>query len=309
MKRVGLMIILALICEIVFTSCGSDNLPNKKDLINNYEAREREILELKSFFNSIVPDDYSVYIEFKGSKKVDLWVFEAVDNFFRGRVPLFQQWNINPYNYQEETPITYDSTEYYIPRTKSLTLVKQKLRWNDDTFRKIKEMLDRANCISISSGEPATIGFARRVMGKYSYVLHENIISDFLKSKYKESCSYILYNDKVVLEFGGGAFTSDCFPSIDLIDENGTLTDQQAVELDDRKDKNGVAIDTTKPNQSEEVETPLVIVDGKESNMQSVSTENIESFTVIKGKQAIKLYGEHGKNGVVIITTKKQQCR
>jgi len=168
------MIIPALICGTVFTSCGSSNLPNKKDLINNYEMKEKEIIELKSFFNSIVPEEYSVYIEFENSKKIDLWVFETNKKNSSGRsVILFQQWNINPYNYKEEVPITYDSTEYYLPRTKSLTLVKQKLRWNDDTFRKIKEMLDHANCISISMStnlatlKPFTIGIRLWQTKKY----------------------------------------------------------------------------------------------------------------------------------------------
>jgi TonB-dependent SusC/RagA subfamily outer membrane receptor len=50
----------------------------------------------------------------------------------------------------------------------------------------------------------------------------------------------------------------------------------------------------------------LVIVDGKEGvDINSLSPENIETFKILKDQEAIEKYGEKGKNGVVIITTKK----
>lgn len=42
------------------------------------------------------------------------------------------------------------------------------------------------------------------------------------------------------------------------------------------------------------------------SNMGKLTSENIESVTVLKDKAAIKKYGEKGKNGVVIIVMKKK---
>ena len=97
-----------------------------------------------------------------------------------------------------------------------MEFVRQKLKWDDNTFIKIKKLLDNANCISISSGEPASIGFAKIGMGKYGYVLFENSIPDSLKTQYNDSCYYILYNDKVVLSYGGGVFGPQCFPEKDL---------------------------------------------------------------------------------------------
>jgi len=50
------------------------------------------------------------------------------------------------------------------------------------------------------------------------------------------------------------------------------------------------------------------IVDGKEvNNPGDISPNDIESISVLKGDNATKLYGEKGKNGVVIISTKKQK--
>ena len=212
---IGLVLLpfLSYFIILSFSSFFPSERSSKQELIDNFNMKEKEIFELKSFFNSIVPNEYSVYIEFNDNKEIDLWVFETgIKNLYGNSVPLFQEWNINPYNYKEKMPITYDSTQYYIPRTKSLILVKQKLNWTDSSFKQIKNMLDNANCISVSSGEPAAIGFARSGMGKYSYLIFDTSIPDSLKTNYNDSCTFILYNDKVVLEYVGGAFGSQCFP-------------------------------------------------------------------------------------------------
>jgi TonB family protein len=54
-------------------------------------------------------------------------------------------------------------------------------------------------------------------------------------------------------------------------------------------------------------EFPLFILDGKEvPNIDDVSPENIEKIDVLKGESATKLYGEKGKNGVIVITSKQK---
>jgi TonB-dependent SusC/RagA subfamily outer membrane receptor len=53
----------------------------------------------------------------------------------------------------------------------------------------------------------------------------------------------------------------------------------------------------------------LFIVDGNEVDsftVNNLSADNIESISVLKDQAAIKEYGEKGKNGVVIVTTKKK---
>ena len=54
---------------------------------------------------------------------------------------------------------------------------------------------------------------------------------------------------------------------------------------------------------------PLVYVDGKElpfENINKVDPKTIESMHVLKDKSAIEKYGEKAKDGVILITTKKQ---
>lgn len=49
---------------------------------------------------------------------------------------------------------------------------------------------------------------------------------------------------------------------------------------------------------------PLVLVDGIEGNLTTVSPENIASIDILKDASAAAIYGTRGANGVIIITTK-----
>jgi TonB-dependent SusC/RagA subfamily outer membrane receptor len=69
--------------------------------------------------------------------------------------------------------------------------------------------------------------------------------------------------------------------------------------------KPGLGIGFKNGTNAEDV---LYIVDGKEINYDEVGKidpDNIESISVLKGENAEKLYGAKGKNGVIIIKTKK----
>ena len=48
----------------------------------------------------------------------------------------------------------------------------------------------------------------------------------------------------------------------------------------------------------------LVLVDGFERDLNEISVEDIESFTVLKDASTTAIYGSRGANGVVLITTK-----
>jgi TonB-dependent SusC/RagA subfamily outer membrane receptor len=53
----------------------------------------------------------------------------------------------------------------------------------------------------------------------------------------------------------------------------------------------------------------LYVVDGKEvSEIKNLDQKSIESIEVLKDASAITLYGDKGKNGVVIITSKKPKA-
>lgn len=55
------------------------------------------------------------------------------------------------------------------------------------------------------------------------------------------------------------------------------------------------------------VEDPMVLLDGKrisKEQMKSINPEHIKEITVYKGDEAVKLYGEKARDGVILITKK-----
>lgn len=90
------------------------------------------------------------------------------------------------------------------------------LGWTKETLKILKEKLDKAYCISVENGNPATIGFQRSGMGKYSYKVFEKPLTDRLKNRYDDGCTYIFYKDNIVLEYGGGAIGSQCFEGYNI---------------------------------------------------------------------------------------------
>ena len=50
---------------------------------------------------------------------------------------------------------------------------------------------------------------------------------------------------------------------------------------------------------------PLVLVNGREAVLDSIKTEQIESISVLKDSTATAVYGEKGKDGVILVTLKK----
>ena len=59
---------------------------------------------------------------------------------------------------------------------------------------------------------------------------------------------------------------------------------------------------------SDEYGKYLIIVDGKEINdIKSISPESIESVTILKDQAAVAVFGEKGRNGVMVIATTLNQ--
>jgi len=164
-----------------------------KDLTENYEQKSKEIFELKTFINSVVPANRLVDIEFDDNNTLSIFHVTVDGNYD-------SNWDIETNSDKADTLL-------------------QKLGWTTETLKTLKDKLDKANCISVASGDPCQIGFHRSGMGKYFYNLFNRPIADSLKTSYNDSCTYILYKDNVVLEWGGGAIGNQCFPDL----KNGGL--------------------------------------------------------------------------------------
>lgn len=182
----GIFLYVAYVMWAIWGFMGAtDTYYSKKDLIENYRSKTKEIYQLKKYAEQIIPNDKSVTIEFENDKK--LFIFHLSDK--KGRS---NNWDVK---------INSKKADSFLVE----------LRWTKQTLTQLKEKMDNANCISVESGEPFTIGYQRSGMGMYFYNLFDKPLTDSLKKAYNDGCMHILYNEKVALEFGGGAIGQQCF--------------------------------------------------------------------------------------------------
>jgi len=168
---------------------GFDKDYSVTELKENFEKKRAEIYEVKNYINKIIPPDKSVEIEFSKNNTLGIFHLKVGGKFE-------SNWDVK------------------INSNKADSLL-QKLGWTTGTLKTLKEKLDNANCIGITSGEPCNISFQRSGMGMYSFNLFDKPIADSLKTAYNDGCTYIMVNDRLVLEYGGGAIGSQCFYNLE----------------------------------------------------------------------------------------------
>ena len=176
---------LYLFLHIAFDGIFTGPTYHKEDLIENYELRKNSILDVKAFINSSIKPNTYVDIEFENG---NLAIFHVRSNG----------------NYDTNWDLKINSK-----KTDSILSV---IGWKKNDLEILEKKLSNANCISIASGNPTTVGWQRSGMGKYYYNIYEENLSDSLINILKNNCSHIFYKENIVLEYGGGAIGSDCFP-------------------------------------------------------------------------------------------------
>lgn len=91
---------------------------------------------------------------------------------------------------------------------------------------------------------------------------------------------------------------------INAEDNPDVRVDGKNVVVPEKKIKKDGKTETVKINTA--LEKALYIVDGMPVNsIEQINPNDIESISVLKNKSATELYGEKGKNGVILITLKK----
>lgn len=166
----------------------NDKVYSVSELKVEYLKNEKEIEDLIKYFKSIQPKDKSIDIEFK-------------DNRTLSRLKI---------DYKDSLKSDYMQGNVQVKSLLDLEFEKD-LHWNEEQIDILKEKLDKANCISIEDGEPIKIGFKRSGMGMFSFDIFQKIDTD--RSKFNDGCQYILVNQNLVLEYGGGAIGAQCFPN------------------------------------------------------------------------------------------------
>ncbi len=186
---IGLLIFVGYIIMIISAFGGFDKDYSVTELKENFEAKKTEIYEVKNFVNKITPSDKLAHIEFDDNNTLSIFHVKVDDKFE-------SNWGVK------------------INSGKADTLL-QKLGWTVEDLKTLKAKLDKANCIGVTSGEPCNISFQRSGMGMYSFNVFNQTIPDNLIEQYSDSCTYILVNRKLVLEYGGGAIGSQCFYNLE----------------------------------------------------------------------------------------------
>lgn len=189
----GLAILIGYAFLIAYAFGSFDKDYSVTDLKNNFNKKETEIIELKKYFNDIVPKNRFVEIEFENDNTLFRFGIEVLDSATSdSKDPMFLEWDLKT-------------------NTSRMDSIIRPLGWTRETLKTLKEKLDAANCILIESGEPTKIGFKRSGMGMYSFNVFDKPIQDSLRKNYNDSCTYIMVNNKLVLEYAGGAAGNQCF--------------------------------------------------------------------------------------------------
>lgn len=183
--------------KAIILSILSMPMSSKKELIENYENKQKEIIELRNTFDKMIPKDYVIFVELKNSERVPGMV-QAID---------FQIYKKNAAGeltfIDGDWDIDYGSEEL----DKLLSIID----WDRMTLLAFKNILQTANCISIQNGDQTEIGFARSGLGKYFYVLFSKRLAKNQIEKYNDGCEYFYYKDNVVLKYVGGMAGPQCF--------------------------------------------------------------------------------------------------
>jgi hypothetical protein len=182
---IGIVIFIAYIVIIILALGGFDEDYSVTELKENFEDKKTEIYEVKNYLNKIISPNKLVQIEFDNNTTLGIFHVKLDDKYE-------SNWDVQ------------------IKSSKADTLLK-KLGWTTEILKILKHKLDKANCIAVTSGEPCIIGFRRSGMGMYSFNVFDKPIPDSLKTTYNDSCTYIMVNDRLLLEYGGGAIGSQCF--------------------------------------------------------------------------------------------------
>ncbi|WP_417906107.1 hypothetical protein [Christiangramia aquimixticola] len=199
-------VISVLIIAIFLSSCGMSSIEGMK---NNIDEKSNEIADLKNYFSDIVPENYTVRIQYNSLNNIDLFVYEPIGDSTK-REQFFGQWDVDIDNYIETPQTEYEKN--YGGKTKSLELVKNKLNWNRETFSNLYDKLEKANCIGISNRNPVEIEYGFSGMALLSFSVFDENLTAEQQEEYSDDCMSMFYKENIVLNYGSGATGSLCTP-------------------------------------------------------------------------------------------------
>lgn len=159
-------------------------------MAKHYEKNKKEMEELVECTDRALDDSIYVHLEFEGGEVAMFHISSKGDSYIR------QSWN-------DEAVRRKDSLMKVVGLT-------------PEEYGSIRQRLDRIDCIGIakdtSHPNGKTVIYFRRVgMGMYSFILFDNPINQEEKDRFMKGGEYIPYSDRVIFQYGGGAFGKQYF--------------------------------------------------------------------------------------------------
>jgi TonB family protein len=164
-------------------------------------------------------------------------------------------------------------------------------------------------------GKKVAVQFTMPVVFKLQDEAMENMQDETVVVSYKTKLP-----DDILYMIDGKATTSNILKEMDPddIESIEVIKGEKAEQLYGNLGKHGVVIISTKETSDKEVSVVnfskinegkdiLIFINDKSASleeMEKIDKEDIESITVLKGKQAIEEYGEKAKDGVILIYLK-----
>ena len=159
-------------------------------MAEHYEKNKKEMEELVEYADRALDDSAYVDLEFEDGEAA---IFHISS---KGNSNIASYWN-------DEAEQKKDSLMSVVGLT-------------PEEYEDICQRLDRIGCIGIEkyTSHPngkTTLYFCRVGMGRYSFILFDNPISQEEKDEFMKSYEYIPYSDRVIFQYGGGAFGKQYF--------------------------------------------------------------------------------------------------
>lgn len=182
-SAIGIVVVLYLSYRLfsIFLFGGTfEKKYSRKDAIENYNKREKEITDLVNYFTSIVPANKDVTFGFgKDNNRFDIGI--ALPN---GAVDATRP-NIGGSNLK----LNSDKTDSILAL----------LNWSNETVDTLKRKLKKSGCKNVMSGNPLRIEYRYSGMGLHSYLIFNKPIADSTVKMYNSELGDTVIRKNVVV--------------------------------------------------------------------------------------------------------------
>ncbi|QHL86881.1 hypothetical protein GU926_05285 [Nibribacter ruber] len=203
MKIISLVLFVIALC---LTSCGDAT----KGVFTNYEEKKSEIDSLASYFNKIKPKELVLFIRFNSDDNID---FKLDQKNYHDKTTWYTEAIFDDYGQFHRFDIDLDNKELE-DAFKIVNLDKEKIE-------KLRTYLDKANCNSISNSfsipdklkiDYSSIGYPTNDLYGLEYLIFDTIPEQAIIDEIVKGCNFKKINKRILVQYGGPAFGSDCFP-------------------------------------------------------------------------------------------------